>query len=136
MDKDLDPVSLIESINKEFEERNYERVIDLCQEGVQNFIEFPLIYFFLIKSFLKLKKYKEAKEIFYIAINKFPYNRSIIALQDEIEPKEIINSRDSEVIGANFQQNEAEFEQILKKSFIFHFHFNLDKLFVHRKFSF
>ncbi|ROL59168.1 hypothetical protein D9V87_05145 [Bacteroidetes/Chlorobi group bacterium MS-B_bin-24] len=125
----LDPIAFVENVSNEFNSGNYERVIELCKEGIHDFGEFPLLYFFLSKSYLKLQKHNDAREVIEIAFRKFPFNRSIAALKDEIESAEVVNTSSSLSTQTDVQKNSVEFEHILKNTFIFHFHSNLDKLF-------
>lgn len=137
MVSNLDPVALVEQVSYEFDNQNYKKVIQLCIEGIQTFGEFPLLYFFLIKSLIKSKNFNEAKDYLELAFNKFPLNRSIQSLKSEIETLSVLGKKDYQIDNSNKTKIDykVEFERLLENSFIFSFRVPLNKYFFQKDIS-
>ncbi|MGB9772136.1 MAG: tetratricopeptide repeat protein [Candidatus Kapaibacteriota bacterium] len=106
-----DPISLIDRANSEFITGNIDSVIEILQEGIQKYDEFPLLFILLVRAYLQINDFEKAKRTLELGIEKFPYNRSLQQLEKEINIRiRQFASSQSDLLRANllffpFQRN-------------------------------
>ncbi|MGB9852773.1 MAG: tetratricopeptide repeat protein [Candidatus Kapaibacteriota bacterium] len=106
-----DPISLIDRANSEFITGNIDSVIEILQEGIQKYDEFPLLFILLVRAYLQINDFEKAKRTLELGIEKFPYNRSLQQLEEEINIRiRQFASSQSDLLRANllffpFQRN-------------------------------
>lgn len=108
-----DPIKLIENLSLEFSSGNFKKVIELGEEGIQRFSEFPLLFLLLAKSYFLLKDFHNAKRILELGLDKFPFNRMLNQFWEEFNGLNHLEKK-------QFKSNEILFLFQSKVSKIFH----------------
>ena len=82
----MDELSILFAVNAEemLNNGDISSAVDLCQQGIVKFPDYPLGYYILAKSYLGLFDYSNAKSIADQALSKFPANKLIKNLFDEV----------------------------------------------------
>lgn len=78
-----DPIKLFANLREHFESGNYKKVIELGEEGIQRYDDFPLLFLLLAKSYLQLGDLKNTQRILEIGLERFPFNRMLVQFWEE-----------------------------------------------------
>lgn len=79
------PVSLIERASSELETGNFKSAVQILEEGIQQYGEFPLVFFLLTKAYLNIGEFEKAEKTLSTGLEKFPFNKGLQSLKEEFE---------------------------------------------------
>ncbi|ROL57403.1 tetratricopeptide repeat protein [Bacteroidetes/Chlorobi group bacterium Naka2016] len=87
MDIFSNPISLIEYANSELTAGNHSKVIEVLEEGIQLYDEFPLLFLLLARAYFEIDDVENARKTIQVALEKFPFNKSLQQFYDELQTK-------------------------------------------------
>ncbi|MCX7909758.1 MAG: hypothetical protein N2560_09645 [Ignavibacteria bacterium] len=119
------PFELIDYANSEINSGRYSNVIEILEEGIQKFGEFPLIYFLLAKAYFEQGDYLNTQKVLELGLSNFPFNKALQQLKEDFEKRAMSDNieyskpvgklLEKNIINLNFYPTQTDIISIFKK---------------------